>query len=93
MATKKKPGAKKPAAKRKKRVSGTPSATLVVAGKKFTKTSCHTTKTAAKAAADGIRKRGNNARVVKNGAVTCVYKGAKTSSKAPAAILRRRRAA
>jgi hypothetical protein len=95
MATKKKPGAKKPA-KRKKRVSGTVVNAVKIAGKTFTKQSCHTTKTAATAQANRIRAQGNNARVIKSGKVSCVFKGGKTSPKAPRAALtatRRRRAA
>lgn len=82
---------KKPTRKRK-RVSGTAAAVgkIKISGATFTKTSCHTTKTAAKKAADSIRAKGNKARVVKSaGGVTCVYKGSKISSKAPMHLRRR----
>lgn len=53
-------------------------ATVKLSGKRFVRTSCAKTKSAATATAVGIRKRGGTARVIK--ATTgeyCVYKGPK----------------
>lgn len=61
----------------KRKVSGTPKATKKIGGKTFKRKSCHTTKTAAKAAADSIRKRGYTARVMGG----CVYQGPKSKTK------------
>jgi hypothetical protein len=87
-------GAKrKPAAKRKRRVSGTASTDKVkIAGVTFSKTSCHGTKTEAAKQADRIRAQGNNARVIKSGKLNCVFKGGKTKATAPRALARRRKA-
>ena len=92
--TKKKPGAKrKPATKRKRRVSGTASTDKVkIAGVTFSKTSCHGTKTEAAKQADRIRAQGNNARVIKSGKLNCVFKGGKTKANAPRTLAKRRRA-
>ena len=62
---------------RKRKVSGTPKATRVIGGKRFTRKSCHTTKTAAKKAAEAIRKRGMTARVIGG----CVYQGGRSKVK------------
>lgn len=53
-------------------------ATVKLSGKRFVRTSCARTKTAARATAEAIRKRGGTARVIK--AATgeyCVFKGPK----------------
>jgi len=92
---KRKPGA---ATKRRKVKSATATAKTITVkvngvGKKYTKSSCHSTKTAAQKQADRIRAQGNNARVIPGaGGAMCVYKGGKTSSKAPRAMQRARRA-
>lgn len=74
--TRRKPGASK-APRKRKRVSGTASATpatMAISGVKFTKSTCHKTKTDAKKTAEGKRKRGYNARVVKSASGGyCVY--------------------
>lgn len=74
---KRKPGAKK----RKTKVSGTTASKIMVKGVNgkrvsFSKTSCHSTKTAAAKQADSIRKQGVRA-MVKEGAggTVCVFKG------------------
>lgn len=61
---------------RKKSVSGVKK-TMTIGGKRFTKDSCHKTKTAAKKKAKAIRAKGYTARVVGN----CVVKGAKSKAK------------
>lgn len=72
--SRRKPGASK---KRKaKSVAGT-AATATIGGKRFTKKSCHTTKTAAKSAAEKVRATGKTARVVKSGSAHCVFEGAR----------------
>lgn len=63
--------------RKKSKVSGAPKSTLTVGGKRYTKTSCHTTKTAAKVAAEKKRKEGYNARVSGN----CVFTRKKTKAK------------
>lgn len=68
---KRKPGASK---RRKAKVSGS---SVTIGAKRFTKTSCHTTKTAAKSAAEKLRSAGKTARVVKSGSAHCVYAGAR----------------
>ncbi len=93
-ATRKKSGAKK--RKTKSAAGAAATITVKVAGvnKKFTRSSCHTTKTAAQKQADNIRAQGNNARVIPGASGTiCVYKGGKTSSKAPRALQKARRRA
>jgi hypothetical protein len=70
-----KPGASKPAKRKKASVKGEDSTTI--GGKKFTKTSCHSTKTEAKKKADKVRASGLTARVVKDGKKTCVLTGPK----------------
>jgi hypothetical protein len=60
----------------KRKVSGTPKATKTIGGKRFTRKSCHTTKTAAKKAAEAIRKRGMTARVIGG----CVYQGGRSKT-------------
>jgi len=55
--------------------------TKTIGGKRFTKSSCSKTKTAATATVSRLRKRGFTARVVKNPAGGyCAYKGAKAKS-------------
>jgi len=61
---------------KKRKVSGTPKATKVIGGKRFKRKSCHTTKTAAKKAAEAIRKRGMTARVIGG----CVYQGGRSKT-------------
>lgn len=93
--TRRKPGAKAPGRKKKTRVSGAADAVgkIKIAGTSFTKTSCHSTKTAAQKQADNIRAQGNNARVIKSGSAVCVYKGGKTKANAPRALQKARRRA
>ena len=67
----------KSAPKRKSKVSGAPKSTMTVGGKRYTKTSCHTTKAAAKSAAEKKRKEGYNARV----SGMCVFTRKATKSK------------
>lgn len=50
-------------APKKINTSSAPKSTMTVAGKRYTRNSCHTTKAAAKSAADKKRKEGFNARV------------------------------
>lgn len=95
-ATRRKSGAPK----KRKTKSATTAATITVkvngVNKKFTKASCHSNKTAAQKQADNIRAQGNNARVIPGASgAMCVYKGGKTSARAPRALqkARRRRAA
>ena len=53
--------------------------TMKIGKAKFTKKSCHTTKTAATAAAKTVRSKGNKARVVKTAGVGyCVFAGGKS---------------
>jgi hypothetical protein len=61
---------------RKKKATSTKS-TRKFGGKTFKKSSCHTSKTAAKKKADSIRKKGGTARVVGK----CVYKGPKAKKR------------
>lgn len=63
---------------RKQSTSTGPAAKRAFGNSTFTRKSCHTTKTAAKKAADVIRKRGFKARVVGG----CVYQGPKAKRKA-----------
>lgn len=88
-----KPGAsakKKPA--KRKSVGAAASDKVKIGAVTFTKQSCHSTKTAATAQANRIRAQGNNARVIKSGKVSCVFKGGKTKANAPRTLARRRRA-
>lgn len=62
---------------RRTSVSGTPKKSKMIGGNRFTRQSCHTTKTAAKKAAESIRKKGFTARV--HGG--CVYQGPKSKVK------------
>ncbi len=64
MATKKKGGRPK---------STAAANTKKFAGKTYTKASCHTRKTDAKAAAEKLRAAGKSARVVKVGTANCVF--------------------
>jgi hypothetical protein len=48
-------------------------ATKTFAGERFTKNACGKTKTDAKKAAEGLRKKGKKARVVKSTKGYCVY--------------------
>ena len=77
------------AATRKKTSKATPSTVIIKVagiGKTFKKDSCHGSKAAATKQAENIRRQGNNARVLpgESGKV-CVFKGGKTSAKAPRA--------
>lgn len=73
-----KPGAARKPAKRKTKASvGGESDTVKIGGKKFTKQSCHGTKSAAQKHAEKIREGGTLARVIKNGSKVCVYHGPK----------------
>lgn len=86
---------RKPSARKRKAKTTGSTITVKVGGiaKKFTQESCHSTKTAATAQANRIRAQGNNARVLEGaGGRMCVYKGGKTSPKAPRTLQRRRRA-
>jgi hypothetical protein len=58
--------------------------TVSLAGKRYTRTSCATTKTAAQKVASGIRAKGGTARVIKAGADGyCIYKGPKSKVNPP----------
>ncbi len=70
-----KPGAARKPAKRKSAVGE--SDTVKIGGKKFTKQSCHGTKSAAQKHAEKIREGGTLARVIKNGSKVCVFHGPK----------------
>lgn len=74
-ARRRKPGAARKPAKRKTKASVGDAETVKIGGKKFTKESCHGTKSAAQKHADKIREKGTLARVIKNGAKMCVYHG------------------
>lgn len=90
-ARKRKPGAKKAGAKKKKaRVSASPDKVKIAGSGIFAKTSCHSTKAAAQKQAGSVRRQKNKARVIKTGGTYCVYKGGKIKANAP--ILRRKRA-
>ena len=65
--------ATKKATRRKKRKSSVAGSTVTIGGIKYTKHSCHKTKTAAKKKAKEIRAAGYTARVVDR----CVVKGRK----------------
>ncbi|NUO01004.1 MAG: hypothetical protein HUU01_10360 [Saprospiraceae bacterium] len=65
---------------RRRKSSGTATKTKVLGGKRYTKVSCSSTKTAAKKSADRIRASGGTARVVKSGTAHCVYKGPRAKS-------------
>lgn len=90
-ATRRKPGAKAGAKKKKARVGSAEK--IKIAGVSFSKSSCHSTKSAAQKQADNIRAQGNNARVIKSGSAMCVYKGGKTKATAPRALQKARRRA
>ena len=88
---------KKPSATKKRKTKSASKVLVVKVGgvtKRFTQESCHSTKTAATAQANRIRAQGNNARVIpgESGRM-CVFKGGKTSSKAPRALQRTRKRA
>jgi hypothetical protein len=72
-----KPGAARKPAKRKKASMRGDSETVSIGGKKFAKQSCHGTKSAAQKHAEKIREGGTLARVIKNGSKMCVYHGPK----------------
>ena len=56
--------------------------TKTIGGKRFTKSTCSSTKTGANSAAKRIRGKGKTARVVKNPTGGyCVYSGAKSKTK------------
>ena len=76
--TRRKPGAARKPAKRKTAVGE--SDTVSIGGKKFTKQSCHGTKSAAQKHAEKIREGGTLARVIKNGSKVCVYHGPRRKS-------------
>lgn len=61
------------ATKKGVKASAAPKATKVFGGVRFTKKACGKTKTAAKATADSLRKKGKKARVVKTTVGYCVY--------------------
>ena len=65
---------KKKPTRRKKAISGTPSKTKTIGGKRYTHKTCGT-KAAMKKRAENHRKKGKNktARVVKNGSKYCLY--------------------
>lgn len=63
---------------RKQSTSTGPAATRKFGKSTFKRKSCHTTKTAAKKAAEAIRKKGFKARVIGG----CVYQGPKARRKA-----------
>ena len=65
---------------RKTKTSTSPAATRKFGKLTFKRKSCHTTKTAAKKAAESIRNRGYKARVVGG----CVYQGPRSKRKASA---------
>ena len=65
--------ATKKATRRKKRKSSVAGNSTTIGGIRFTKSSCHTTKSAANSKAKDIRDTGYTARVVGK----CVYKGRK----------------
>lgn len=70
-------------AKRRKKATSTSTLKVKVGGRNkiFKKVSCSRTKTDAKKRADGIRKRGGTARVVKQGGAYCVFKGPKAKKR------------
>lgn len=68
-------------AKRRKKSTRKSTSTLKVGKKTYKKNSCHTTKTAAKKKAKGIRSNGGTARVVKQGSRHCVFKGPKAKKR------------
>lgn len=84
MAVRKKTTNRKTGAAKKRKARTGPLMTLKISGSgTFSKTSCHSTKTAAAKQADRIRAQGNKARVIKSGSAHCVYKGGKMKANAP----------
>jgi hypothetical protein len=84
--SRRKPGAPK-RTKAKAKVSGVSGDKIKIAGASFSKSSCHTSKSAAKSRAESVRSGGNKARVIKSGSAFCVYTGGKSK-----ALSRRKRA-
>ena len=64
----------------KKKVAGVAATKLKIAGVNFSKSSCHTSKGAAKSRAESVRNTGTRARVIKSGKAFCVYTGGKSKA-------------
>lgn len=65
--------------KRKTKVAGSPDK-VKIAGQNFSKSSCHTNKSAAQGRAETVRSGGTRARVIKSGKAYCVYTGGKSKT-------------